>query len=994
MTGGGRGRVGQVVVLVLAAALSCGGKGRAELRVASGLLGLEPANLDFGDVALSKEARRTVTLRNFGQVEMTVDKLDASFGGAGRDFEVVGLPLLLRSETAAQIEVRYHPRQTGTQSAQMALRTDSPSQDGFGLQLQGHAVLGLAQLSPGALDFGNVVVGENSTLAFTLLNNDGNATTEIAIAPLRGADSTFFNAAMLGTVPLAPQQALTVDVDFTPPALGVYGALVDVTPCPTCQPRTVTLVGTGVERLLIVTPVAMDFGSVLLGQSPSQPFSAVNLSRGKLTLRAVTQSGAPDLAVSFAGGAKTPLELAPGATLTGTVTFAPKTLGAQSAAISLVASDGAPARIAAQGKGIGPILSAEPTSLYVGATAVGTTRLGRITVKNIGLDPAGTAPLQVSRAWMRTTDSAAWALSTPATFTVGEPGSTSVVSVAFTPQGPGLSSATLVLESNDGLHPSVEVNMNGQGRVLAPCQAQLLPGGTVEFGRSPIFHPTTQGFEIVNVGQEDCILGEPALVSGAPAFRWPGAVAPSGRTLAKGARMSVRVELVADQARSYSGAVELYVSNPGAPTLHVDLHGVGDSGCFFLTPGSLDFGDSQSGCAAPGQQAFAVNQCSGPVSVTSISLSAGSFMVGSMPALPITIAPNARLAIPLLYTAASLGDDVASLAVTTSAGGGAWQIGLTGGSTTDQITHDAWDQSSPKVDLLMVIDNSGSMSQVQQALAQNLSHLWNRVALANADYHIAVTSSATYPYTAGWTQCPGGASGGEAGRFFPVDNSRPRILTPQTPDVQNVLYQNTKVGLCHWDERFLEPIIDALTPPLSNAAKAPGTPWPADGNLGFLRDDARLSLLVISDTDDDVKLTNPPPVQGLVDQIIAVKHGAKDLISFSGIVPLQSCPAIEEFGPRNREIATLLNGTLYDMCNLQNMGAMLESAVGDLMQPLSSFLLSSHPRDPASIQVAVGGVAATNWTYDATTNRVVFTPGSLPAPGSHITANYQSACGQ
>src|SRR5205085_2227654 len=150
------------------------------------------------------------------------------------------------------------------------------------------------------------------------------------------------------------------------------------------------------------------------------------------------------------------------------------------------------------------------------------------------------------------------------------------------------------------------------------------------------------------------------------------------------------------------------------------------------------------------------------------------------------------------------GDDVGALHVYTDLRAEPFLSGITGGAHRPATIVDQWDQSTPKVDLLIVIDNSGSMAEEQKALASNLDHLWNRIALANADFHVAVTSSGMTPYTAGFSQCPGGAQGGEAGRFFPVDGSRPRLLTPTTPDVRGALFANTAVGTCHWNEQFLD----------------------------------------------------------------------------------------------------------------------------------------------------------------------------------------------
>jgi hypothetical protein len=421
----------------------------------------------------------------------------------------------------------------------------------------------------------------------------------------------------------------------------------------------------------------------------------------------------------------------------------------------------------------------------------------------------------------------------------------------------------------------------------------------------------------------------------------------------------------------------------------VPLAGQGDLSCFFLSPATADFGATVMGCSIPAQNVYAVNHCDHTVTVNSIS-TVGPFSTSTM--APFTVASQTATPIAVNYSAPSIGDDVGTLYVGTSENPKPLQAGLTGGAQNAGTVFDQWDQSTPKVDLLIVIDNSGSMAEEQRALAANLDHLWNRIALANADFHIAVTTTGMDPYTAGWAQCPGGANGGEGGRFFPVDNSHPRLLTPTTPDVKNALFKNTAVGLCHWKEQFTEPVVAALTDPLISSAKAPGTPWPADGNLGFLRNDARLALLAVSDADDDVDISNPPPVSYLIGQLRQIKHGALDLVSFAGIVPMTVCSTAEAMGTRYAQIASALGGQVFDICNLSNMGAMLDAAVGNLMLPLTSFPLSQKPRDPTQIVVTVNGVVVTDWSYDPVGNRIVFPASDVPPPGSRITAKYQPAC--
>ena len=977
--------VGACVVLWLA---GCGNGGKQEVRQVTDAIAVDPGSYDFGDVALGREELGEVVVRNDGVRTTTVQ----SIPGAPQipDFEVDGLPLTLRAGEATAVRIRFHPSALGMRSDRFQLGTPaSPTRQE--VDVRGNSVRGLAQLSVQSLDFGDVVLGKTVSLSFTMTNNDGHARTDVRIDPPTGADAAAFHLSQQGTIPLASEQSISVQVDFTPGRLGPAQATLQVTPCPTCSALPFVLSGNGVVSLLDMEPDRIDFGLVRLGAPKEVAFTARNTSKRPLVVTAFAIP-AGDFSVQLAGNPAYPLTLAPGQTVSGTARFAPTRLGAQERNASLQASEGAPGDLDLLGTGYGPVIDARPDPLDFEAASIGTTRPKKLFLTNVGFDPTGKAPLVIQRVTLKG-DPAVWSFSTPALpWTIGQPGNQGILIARFTPNLPRRENASLVIESNDGLHPSIEVPMTSLGRQLLPCQVTVQPATTVDFGLAPIFHPTTQGFELINSGSQDCIFGEPDITSGGPAFHWPGLVPPTGRTIPPGGRMSVRVEFTPEKAIEYRGQVTFYMSNPGLQAPVVDLVGTGDDGCFSVTPGAVDFGGAQVGCSLPEHFAYATNQCAQPVTVTAAQITPGPFAISSMPALPFTVPPNSQVPIGMRYTATTLGDDIASLQVWISTRAAPFQVGLTAGTVPPNAVTDMWDQSTPKVDMLIVIDNSGSMDDEQKALAANLDHLWNGIARANADFHIAVTSTGMKPYTAGWTQCPGGADGGEAGRFFPVDNSRPRILTPTTPNVKQVLFDNTKVGLCHWDERFLDPVLAALTPPLITSTKAPGTPWPADGNAGFLRDDARLALLAVSDADDDNDVVNPPPVSEMVGKLVQVKKGAMDLISFAGIVGLRMCSSVEQVGTRYMEIARQMNGKLYDICNLNNFGSMLDDALGSLLLPLTSFQLSTVPKDPSQISVTIDGAPTTNFRYDPVSNRIVFPQDAVPPPGSHITATFVPAC--
>ncbi len=968
-------------VLVLAA---CGGASQSNLRPLGGILSASPATLDFGDVALGREQTRAVVLRNDGLVSMTVSYL-AQFSDPA--FEVTGLPATLGPGGTIDVKVRYRPPGLGASQRMLQIVTDSPESAGADVGLRGNAVRGRATLSADAFDFGDVVVGQTVTEDLLVTNRDGHAETAIQIGSPQ--DSNAFTVVPPGEQPIAADGSMVVRIQFRPDRQASFSSGLLVTPCPTCSPQQIALSGRGVASLLRVQPDSLDFGQVRLGNDASQRFTVTNISKSPLLVQDVALSGSPDLTASL-DGLPLPRTLAPGETAAGTARYVPVNLGQQQAQALFHAAEGGPGVLTMTGSGFGPVLQVKPRSLFVGPAAIGTTRTAAVTATNVGLDPQQNAPLILTGVHLDRNDGS-WAVQGGGR-TVGGAGASIDIQVSFTPTAPGLSQAILVIESNDALHPRVEVPLAASGRDLLPCNLQVTPTPPINFGLQRTFQSTVQGFELTNATADDCIVGDPVIVSGGPAFRWPGNAPPSGRTLPPRGRMSVRLEFVPEAVRTYSGAVRFYVSNKAAPSLTVDLIGAGDSSCFFLSPPTVGFGATVLGCNVADRSVFAVNQCSFPVSVTRVEIDGAPF--SSSPALPIRIQPNTHAGIPISYRPPSHGDDVGAIRVFTDMRAEPFQSGITGGAQESATVLDQWDQSTPKVDLLMVIDNSGSMAEEQRALAQNLDHLWNRIALANADFHIAVTTTGMYPYMPALpsNQCPGGANGGEGGRFFPVDNSRPRMLTPQTPDVKNVLFANTNVGICHYDERFLDPVLAALTDPLVSSTKAPGTPWPNDGNAGFLRDDARLALLAVSDADDANDVVSPAPVSDYVQRLAAVKHGARDLISFAGMVPLQPCKTAEGVGRRYMEIARQLNGHLEDICDLANFGALLENALGNLLLPLTSFPLSAVPRDPGAIEVTVDGVATSQWSYDPASNRIVFPPSAVPPPGSHITARYEPAC--
>jgi hypothetical protein len=175
-------------------------------------------------------------------------------------------------------------------------------------------------------------------------------------------------------------------------------------------------------------------------------------------------------------------------------------------------------------------------------------------------------------------------------------------------------------------------------------------------------------------------------------------------------------------------------------------------------------------------------------------------------------------------------------------------------------THtETFDQAAAsKIDLLWVIDNSGSMADKQAKVAASLSRFIDVFARGNIDYRVAVTTSDAFAHVPG-----------SAGSFFHTATT-PEIIRPTDDDPLAEFQQNIKVGTQgSGDEQGLAsaklaldlvthhnaPILDARAACVG-ACGASGAPTPCvkacqtQHEPDFLRPEAYLYVICVSDEDD------------------------------------------------------------------------------------------------------------------------------------------------
>ena len=206
--------------------------------------------------------------------------------------------------------------------------------------------------------------------------------------------------------------------------------------------------------------------------------------------------------------------------------------------------------------------------------------------------------------------------------------------------------------------------------------------------------------------------------------------------------------------------------------------------------------------------------------------------------------------------------------------------GDSGAATVDE-------DACAKMDLVFVVDNSGSMKEEQANLATNFSVVTHKLDAfttkggAKLDYRVAITTTGK---TAKYTIAPGGPfpplpidDKGDDGRFRRECGMTRPWMERSDPSLANQFACVANVGTSGPSlEMPLESLRLALTDRVTDGA-----------NAGFLRDDALLAIVVMTDEDDcsrtdqdftipdDTCPVGPPwvPLEDYVSALDAVKGG-------------------------------------------------------------------------------------------------------------------------
>lgn len=304
---------------------------------------------------------------------------------------------------------------------------------------------------------------------------------------------------------------------------------------------------------------------------------------------------------------------------------------------------------------------------------------------------------------------------------------------------------------------------------------------------------------------------------------------------------------------------------------------------------------------------------------------------------------------------------------------------------TDRIV-----QTTPsEVDVLFVLDNSGSMREEQEKLARNLPVFLDYFVDSGLSWHLGVVTTDVENGFPGQLRSAAGYA----------------LITPTTPEPERLFEQLVRVGIGGAsDEKGLFATFLALAKP---------SPQLQVSNRGINRPNAALHVVVVSDEEDSSGYDQEP--YELADFLDTTKPSPEIPVTFNSIVGPgpRGCANSETnavWGSRYQEVTDTLGGSFWSICQ-QDWAPILDELGALTTQIRKEFFLSElpvpgtltvvvkdrgkvwtgedvdHPPEPELACVATDEVGCFHYRYDERRNSVFFLD-YVPSPQAEVRLRY------
>jgi len=948
------------------------------------------------------------------------------------------------------LSVTYTPTGPGGDQAWLVIESNATNAQDGRVKLETLVNEGGLLALPDALDFGDVEPGEG-TIKHTDIINTGSADVDLTwvgfdedtssdyslvdithAAGAEPADSDFEPTAQ-GTITLSPVQRVRIRVHYDPVnGDDDVGTLLVRTNLEGYEELEIPLQGSEPSPAIALIPQVLDFGPTEAA-GRTETFVVRSVGNGHLVISEIAQALPKMAEFEVLNAPEEDLTVAPGAEHTVEVHFVPPQdeTGIIEKKLHVYSDDpvqGETAHVLLRGQLDAPIISVIPDAMHFGAVATGQTARRELTITNVG-----SRELEVSEIVLADESHDDYGLADEAN-AIGTllPGEARVFEATFMATrcddpdpNECLKQGLVQVRSNDPFNPEVGVVLRGIDGGAPVCDVRAREPvknyGLVGYGRNKIL-----AVDFIGVGTSDCVFRNANLVNPNPLIPLTFTIEdlPDPRVIPSQGIAAVQVGYapqrggIFEEAFGLPQTATLVVTYEGPNAegvvdqreVSVNLTGIGGASEIAVLPSDLDFGLVTLGCMSQTLSVTVYNTGIAEFSINEVFLGRNApgdcgpeWELVDRPRRGTIVVPARPADIYVRYGPQDGGQDNCELHITSDAGNvEELVVPLRGEGTRVREQTDEYVQTSGQiVDVLFVVDNSGSMCDEEENLAANMDDFVQQAALFQVDeYQVGVVNTEIADDAIFNAASPDPDRGKLLGD--------PRIVNTANGGGGTAAQHVIDVG-CNGagaQESGLEAARLALSDPWireEEAGDCNGDDGCQDGeecvagkcvgwNRGFLRDEATLEVVFLSDEEDQ----SPARVSFYVDFLKSIKGFRNEgLLHASAIVgPPGGCQTnngAADAGNRYIDVVEATNGSWHSIC-ADDFGPALEEIGNRAFGLRVQFFLSRVP-DPATITVTVEGAPRPDgWEFDEDSNSIIFDEAVVPEPGDEVTISYSSRC--
>ncbi len=516
-------------------------------------------------------------------------------------------------------------------------------------------------IKPQIIDFGKVTQDSSAVISASILNyrNTGIAVSEIEfqgdIPQVFSADKQSF------VIPVS--DSLPVQFFFTPDRDTIFHANAAMQTLSHGK-VILPLSGEGIVAKMNLMISQVNFGQVTLGKSDLINVPIQNRGSDTLRLNLMLNSGTVyNLNMSS-------LKIGPFSSSAGvTVMFTPDLPVSYTDSLIILSNDPSRSRISVPltGQGVGPVIQVDSDLIDFGTVSVFSDSVIDLTISNSGNSALIIDSLRISG---QHPDSIVFEITPdiPALPINIAPGNNVAIPIRFTPIDDVLSTAQLLVKSNDPFREESVIGLSGTG-IAGSLQ---LSSTELKFNQVSVYSQSTLDLIIGNSGLDNLVMDNLGITGQHPdsvVFEITSVLPALPTAIPPDSNLFVQVGFSPIATGAVSAQLVITYDDPFRKDAHVRLSGTGIAGELILAPDELDFGEVSLNSQAI-RELTIDNTGLDQLVIDSLEI-AGQHpdsivfeFTNELPELPITIAPDSSVLVKIGFSPIKAGTAGAEILIT------------------------------------------------------------------------------------------------------------------------------------------------------------------------------------------------------------------------------------------------------------------------------------------------------------------------------------------